>query len=153
MRNDTQSNAIGRVLVAEDDPELRSLIGYGLGLDGHEVVAMSNGLELSDWLATSLFVDIVISDVRMPGPSGLEFLARFRRTNAEIPFVLITAFGSAELHARARGLGATVVLDKPFDMNDLRGLVRRLVARKGADADDGDPEVVPFLTGNEGETQ
>lgn len=143
----------GRVLVAEDDSELRSLIGYGLGLDGHEVVATSNGIELGDWLTAASFADVVISDVRMPGPSGLDILARFRKMNTRTPFVLITAFGSAELHARALGLGATAVLDKPFEMDDLRDLVRRLVARNGVGADERSPEVVPSHFRDGGEKQ
>lgn len=141
----------GRILLAEDDSELRSLIGYGLGLDGHEVVAMANGVELSDWLAMPSWVDVVISDVRMPGPSGLEVLTRFRRTNTSVPFVLITAFGSPALHAEATRLGATAVMDKPFEMDDLRELVRRLVARNGAGADDRNPEVIPFLSQDKGD--
>jgi peptidoglycan-associated lipoprotein len=126
------------VLVAEDDPEFRALIGYGLGLDGYEVAATANGVELGSWMAASTIVDLVISDVRMPGPSGLDVLARFRRTNTTTPFVVITAFGSAELHALALRLGATAVLDKPFEMDDLRALVRRLIGRGGhAGADEG----------------
>jgi CheY-like chemotaxis protein len=66
--------------------------------------------------------DVVISDVRMPGRSGLEALSQFRQTNGSTPFVVITAFGSEEVHAQARELGATFVFDKPFEMDGLRAL-------------------------------
>lgn len=129
------------ILLAEDDPELRALLGYGLGLDGYDVAATENGVGLAAWIAACADIAVVISDVRMPGPSGLEILARFRRTNTTIPFIVLTAFGSTELHEEALRLGASAVMDKPFEMDDLRALVRRLVSRRDPDSRFGSPEV------------
>ena len=69
-------------------------------------------------------MDLVITDVRMPGPSGVEMLEWLRGVVWSIPVIVITAFGDPVLHAEARRLGALAVLDKPFDVNELLALVR-----------------------------
>ena len=123
-----------RVLVAEDDPEMRRLLGSTLRRDGYEVFEVENGVDLLDRLATEILhphvpstFDLVISDVRMPGVSGLEVLAGMRAADALTPFIIITAFGSPELHAQALAGGAVAVLDKPFEIDDLRTTVARLL--------------------------
>ena len=115
-----------RVLIAEDDFELRALIARAFAEDGYYVLEVENGRELFDLLAGLVQVDLVVSDVRMPGGSGLAALAGFRKRNPSTPFVIITAFGNEALHQEARRLGATAVVDKPFEMDDLRALARRL---------------------------
>jgi DNA-binding NtrC family response regulator len=72
--------------------------------------------------------ELVISDLRMPGITGLSVLGGLRDLELRIPFILITAFGDAGTHALAHQLGATAVLDKPFDMPSFLGLVRACVA-------------------------
>lgn len=115
-----------RVLVAEDDDELRRLLVMSLTADGYEVAEASDGHELIRQLARLWLVDAIVSDVRMPGKSGLDVLAGFRRADWTTPFVLITAFGSDELHEEALRLGASAVVDKPFDLDVLRILIRQL---------------------------
>jgi len=63
--------------------------------------------------------DLIVSDVRMPGWSGLDLLRFLRHRRSAIPVVLITAFGDRDTHERAARLGAAV-LDKPFALADLR---------------------------------
>lgn len=115
-----------RIVVAEDDAELRRLLVLALGSDGYDVVEAEDGRALIEQIAKLWLIDAVISDVRMPGRSGLEVLAGFRRADWTTPFVLITAFGSEELHEKAYSLGASAVVDKPFDIDNLRILVRAL---------------------------
>lgn len=116
----------GRVLIAEDDRELRSLVVFALEGDGYEVLQVEDGRGLSATLEQQCWIDVIISDVRMPRRGGLEALADFRRRNRSTPFIIITAFGSEELHEEAHRLGVTAVVDKPFEMDELRTLVRRL---------------------------
>ena len=70
--------------------------------------------------------DAIVSDVRMPGHSGLEMLAALRRAGWTTPVVLITAFGDRWVHDQARQLGAAAVLDKPFDIDALRAVLLSL---------------------------
>lgn len=64
-------------------------------------------------------VDLLVTDVRMPGFSGLDVLTALRRVSVRCPVVLVTAFGDEALHQFARQLGVVAVLDKPFDVNEL----------------------------------
>ena len=116
----------GRILLADDDVALRSLLAFTLECDGYEVIEAEDGARLLGYLRSAGPVDAVIADMRMPGGSGVDALNCLRRYDRSTPFVLITAFGSEELHEQAHAGGATAVLDKPFDLGDLRFLVRRL---------------------------
>ncbi len=124
-----EPRATARVLVAEDDPEMRALLVAVLRRDGCEVSVVHDGVQLAerlralgqgDALGT---VDLVISDIRMPGMSGLQALAHLARSGARPAVILITAFGDSETHADAHSLGAQAVFNKPFDLDDLRTVV------------------------------
>ncbi len=104
-------------------------MALALEADGFNVHQVEDGWELVELLGELCQVDVIISDVRMPRGGGLVALARFRQRNGSTPFVIITAFGSTDLHETALALGATAVFDKPFEMDDLRLLVRRLLLR------------------------
>lgn len=123
-----------RLLLAEDDVELRSLIASSLREDGFEVVEVADGNALVDRLADAMAADgsldgfdVVVSDIRMPGFSALEVMTGMRRMLFRTPVVLITAFGDAKTHERALRLGAARVFDKPFDVDELRAAVTELV--------------------------
>jgi CheY-like chemotaxis protein len=125
-----------RILVAEDDPDLRMLIAAALGRDGHDIVTAADGTEILELLAATIGepestrqFDLIVSDVRMPGWSGLDVLAGLRHYPLVPPVVLITAFGDEQLHADARRLGAVATLDKPFDVDDLRAVVGATLGR------------------------
>lgn len=123
----------GPVLLAEDDPHLRELMADALREDGYEVIEAADGIELWNMIVSELELGpvhrpgLVISDIRMPGATGIEVLAALRECNTSMPVVLTTAFGDPETHAEAGRLGAETVLDKPFDIDDLRVAVRVLM--------------------------
>lgn len=123
-----------RVIVAEDDPMMRDLIACALRCDGFEVLEAANGdaLELlaSEIACGALEVSLVVSDIRMPGSSGLAVLQLLQRSSRPPPIVLITAFGDPETEAAALSLGATGVLDKPFELDDFRTVVWFLARRE-----------------------
>ena len=126
-----------RVLVAEDDFELRRMIALALRKDGYEVVVARDGTELLEMVADSflgdgpdLAYDVIVSDIRMPGWSGMQVLQGLADRDEPIPVILITAFGDAKTHMLARDLGAVCVLDKPFEMEDLRMVVLNTVGAR-----------------------
>lgn len=126
-----------RVLLAEDDAELRSLVASSLREDGFEVVEVSDGNALVDRLADAMAADgsldgfdLVLSDIRMPGFSALEVMTGMRRMLFRTPIVLITAFGDPKTHERAKRLGAALVIDKPFDVDELRGAIAELLQKR-----------------------
>ena len=116
------------LIVAEDDPFLREwLITVLQGLEA-EVLPAANGRELALLLARVKPIDLVITDIRMPGPSGLDVLTAARAEGSAVPFLLITGYGGPDVLAAAAELGATV-LGKPFSARDLLARVRELCPR------------------------
>lgn len=132
-----------RVLVAEDDVEMRTLVASALRQAGYEVEVCGNGLFLLiksgsgldlrlgkaslSFLAAPETFDLIISDIRMPGASGLEILEHSRRHPHYPPVILMTAFGDEITRAQARRLGAVAILDKPFDLDQLLAEVAAVV--------------------------
>ncbi len=128
-----------RVLIAEDDWAFRDMLLFAFEDEGCEVVAVSDGSSLLQVLASSMLpksgvkpFDLVVSDIRMPGWSGLPALEKLSRDPMLPPVVVITAFGSEEVHERAERAGAAAVLDKPFDIPDLTAIGRRVIAQHAA---------------------
>jgi DNA-binding response OmpR family regulator len=122
-----------RVLLAEDNPEFRAMLAEALREEGLEVAEAEDGHALLDMLAEALSssgdlcgVDLVVSDIRMPGYSALDVLTGARRALSHTPVILMTAFGDPATHDTARHLGAAVVLDKPFSVDEFVTHVRRL---------------------------
>jgi DNA-binding response OmpR family regulator len=120
-----------RVLLAEDSTDVRELLKTALELDGYEVIGFPDGTSLVDYLGDALrphadtaVPDIIITDIRMPGFSGIDVLAALRRADLQVPVILITAFGNEEIDAEARRLGAAGLFAKPFDIDDLRTALR-----------------------------
>lgn len=124
-----------RVLLAEDDDELRWALAEVFRHSGYDVTAVSNGAKLVDALAGCLLPggrppDVVITDMRMPGFNGLRVLEGFRAAGWPTPFIVITAFGDEETRRRAKRAGATAFLDKPIDPLELEEAVRSAVAER-----------------------
>ena len=107
-----------RVVVAEDQLELRELLAEMFRDEGYAVTEAKDGPALLD-----ILIDTLDNAV---GCSGLEVLARLRRFHWATRVIVITAFGDPDAHLRAHRLGATLVLDKPFDLATLRTAARTL---------------------------
>lgn len=117
-----------RVLVAEDDPDLRDFIASALSNDGYEVVDVADGAEALDRLQEAIscplmLPDVIVMDVLMPGYSGLGVLTALRRASWTTPVILMSAMNERTISEKARALGATAFLKKPFNMDDLRTAV------------------------------
>jgi DNA-binding response OmpR family regulator len=114
-----------RIILAEDDHEMRDMIATSLEKDGYEVTLAKDGGELLARLAFQEF-DVVISDIRMPVCNGMTILEGLRDARWTVPVILMTAFGDAETRARVESKDA-VLFDKPFDVDDLRTAIMHLV--------------------------
>lgn len=116
------------LILAEDDPTMRHWLSIVLDRMGAHVRCAASGSELLALLADETErVDLVISDVRMPMPGGLDALAMARTAGVTTPFMLITAFADAKVRETARALHATV-LDKPFFASDLRAHIHHALS-------------------------
>ena len=123
------------VLLAEDEVEMRGLIARTLRKENCDILEARDGSQLIRLLITHVLVprggrepvDLIISDIRMPGANGLDVLAALRRQDAVTPVILITAFGDPDTQLEAYRQGAVMVMNKPFEMEDLRVVVRSIV--------------------------
>lgn len=124
------------VLVAEDDDEMRRLLAKVLHADGYATVECHNGIELYQHLEPfvvrrmPLDFDAILSDIRMPGLTGLEILEDLHDCRGFPPVILITAFGDAGVHIRARKAGVAAVLDKPFGTEELLEKLHEIVPHR-----------------------
>jgi CheY-like chemotaxis protein len=120
------------VVLAEDDREMRMLVATTLRRAGWDVVEAADGADLLEclaWVAEARDRGsscVLVSDIRMPGMSGLEALERLRQTGWAGAIILITAFGDEATHRRAEELGASMVLDKPFELEALCDAIRQV---------------------------
>lgn len=119
------------VFLAEDDGELRSAIAELLERDGHEVIEARHGIDLLLDLSSipgGATAAVIVTDERMPMVGGMAVVRTLVREKRCPPFILMSAFATPELRHVAEAFGAVAVLDKPFDIDELRGLVRRLAS-------------------------
>jgi len=120
----TENGAAPRILIVDDDAGQRSLLNAFLKSQGFETVPVSSGERALDALRQHTFA-MMISDVRMPGISGLETLRRARREHAVLPVLLVTAYSDIRDAVDAMRDGAVNYLSKPIDLDELLANVRQ----------------------------
>jgi DNA-binding NtrC family response regulator len=115
-----------RVLVVEDERLIRWAIGETLALAGHTVIEAENGAiavrALSD---PEKPFDAVLLDYQLPDSNDLRLLASIRRLSPHTPVILMTAYGAPDITKGALDLGVCGVMNKPFEMHDLEGVLVR----------------------------
>jgi DNA-binding NtrC family response regulator len=119
-----KSPGFARILIVDDDPGQRSLLESFLRSQRFETVLADSGKQALETLRTGKF-DMMISDVRMPGLSGLETLRLARKEHATLPVLLITAFTDVRDAVAAMRDGAVNYLSKPIDLDELLASVRQ----------------------------
>jgi len=125
MTSGFQGLPVGRrVVLAEDDSAMRDMLATVLSEAGYQVTTANDGLELNDLLhepAVARF-DLIVTDINMPGGSGLDVIERLRQNGDDTPVILVTAFPQEHTRARAHELGLRL-LAKPFELDTLRAAV------------------------------
>ncbi|MDX2512222.1 MAG: response regulator [Desulfobacterales bacterium] len=125
---------LSHILLAEDDLEMRRMLGWSLRQIGYEVIECEDGICLMKQLGLlgpsekAHMIDLILSDIRMPGVTGMEVLESARAFDDFPPILLMTAFGDEETQMQAERLGAVAVLNKPFDMNDLLERIHQTIS-------------------------
>ncbi|NWF54352.1 MAG: response regulator, partial [Syntrophaceae bacterium] len=121
------------ILIAEDDALFRSFLSTVLKEEGHRVEEARDGKEGLSKLKDGEF-DLVISDLKMPGLSGMDLMREGKREKPEARWVIITAFGSIDSAVEAMKAGASDYLTKPLNNpGELRHVVRRVLREAEAD--------------------
>jgi CheY-like chemotaxis protein len=119
--------ARARVLVVEDDDEMRSLVEEILREEGYRTIGVPDTLSALMRLFAD-GADIVVTDWKMPTMDGLELLSSIRRCLPDLPVVFVTAYADPGLRLRAMAAGASSFLPKPFDRNELLAHIKAALA-------------------------
>jgi two-component system response regulator PilR (NtrC family) len=119
-----------RILVVDDELSMREFLAILLEREGYDVAVAGSADEALRMMDTSLF-DMVLSDVNMPGLSGIELLARIKDKSPETAVLMLTAFSAAEQAVEAMKLGAYDYIGKPFKNEEIKQLVKNALEKQG----------------------
>jgi two-component system response regulator RegX3 len=122
----------GRILIADDEPSVRDSVGYALIQEGFEVTAAADGDEASGLLGNGIHYDLLILDIMMPGPSGLD-ICRDVRSRSAVPIIVLTAKDAEVDKVVGLEVGADDYVTKPFSVRELLGRVRAQLRRRELD--------------------
>ena len=120
---------MAKILIVDDEQSYRQLLTHVFELDGHSVRTARNGREGLEALDAEP-ADVVISDVKMPDMTGIEMLRAIRETQPDLGLILMTAFSSVENAREAFKLGAEDFIEKPFDVEELKLIVRKVIEKQ-----------------------
>src|ERR1700684_3414853 len=112
------------ILIVEDEAKMRRLLELNLGEDGFGTLSAEDA-ETGLKLLRENTVDLVVTDLKLPGMNGLEFLHSVKHQNAALPVVVMTAFGTVETAVEAMKAGASDYVLKPFSLSEMRMVIRK----------------------------
>jgi DNA-binding NtrC family response regulator len=123
-----------RILLADDEINLRKVLGAILTRDGYEVVEAADGEQALDQVAANEHLAVLITDLRMPKLDGMGVLRKVVADHPELPVIMITAHGSVDSAVEAVKLGAFDYIEKPFEQTQIRQVVQKAVKTRELNA-------------------
>ncbi|MCE2693209.1 MAG: response regulator transcription factor [Verrucomicrobiaceae bacterium] len=130
-----------KILIAEDDDHTRDALSEVLSLEGHEVIAASDGLQAVDFFRAES-PDLICLDVMMPGLNGYEVCRQIRKQDEKVPILFLTAKAEEIDTVLGLELGADDYMTKPFGVKEIiariRAILRRTAMRSGAGTKDAE---------------
>jgi two-component system response regulator AtoC len=118
-----------RILIVDDEEQMRELLAKVLERDGYQVTTASDGGQAMAILEKEP-VDLVVTDVRMPGLDGMEALTGIKELNPEIVVIIMTAFGSIDQAVQAVKEGAYDYIDKPFKIDEMLLTIKKALEER-----------------------
>lgn len=122
------------LLIVDDQPGVRRLLSEAFSGEGFRVEMASGGLEAIKKVSAKI-PSLILLDIKMPGMSGLETLEELRKIAPDTPVVIMTAYGELDIVAEARKKGVQHYINKPFDLDEARYLIKGLLMEAKASAD------------------
>ncbi len=120
------------LLIADDEPNIRRVLQAIFAKDGYQVHVAENGLHALE-VAGANHIDVLITDLIMPDMNGVELLQKIKQRQPQVVAIMITAYATIKTCVDAMRYGASDYITKPFDMDEMRAVIKRAVAR-AADA-------------------
>jgi two-component system response regulator PilR (NtrC family) len=130
-----------RILVVEDEKSMRDLLALMLRKEGYRVDTANSADNAKGLVTRESDVDLVISDISMPGMSGVDLLRHSRQTAPETAVILMTAYGSKQSAIDALNEGASYYVEKPFDLDEMKAVVRKTLENKRIELENKDLRV------------
>lgn len=118
-----------KMLLIDDDEWIRDSLSLFFEGEGCHLVAVETAEEGIEELRKQGY-DIILVDYRLPGMDGLEFLKRIKESQPDALTILITAYGSKDVFLRARNIGVTDFVDKPFTISTIEDTLSRLISKR-----------------------
>ncbi len=116
------------LLIADDEPNIRRVLQAIFVKDGYEVQVAENGVKALEW-ASANPVSLLITDLIMPDMNGVELIQKVKQKHPDSVAIVITAYATIKTCVDAMRYGASDYITKPFDMDEIRAVVKRAVAR------------------------
>jgi len=118
------------LLIVDDQQGVRRLLYEAFSDEGYQVKMASGGEEALSMVSLEM-PDMILLDIKMPGMNGLETLRELRKTDPEVPVLMMTAYGDLEVVETAKKYGVKHYIIKPFDLHEIRLLVKALLVDVG----------------------
>ena len=115
------------ILLVDDELEILKSLGEILTRFGYQVIAKQAAQEALDSVKDGANIDLVITDYRMPGMDGLEFLNALRQMDQSVPVIMLTAYGAVESYLKSLSLGVFEYVNKPIKAKDLGRIVQAAI--------------------------
>ncbi len=112
------------ILLVDDELENLRSLGEILNRFGYKVIAKPDGMSALAVVAEGAKVDLVITDYRMPGMDGLEFLTSLKQTAPSVPVIMLTAYGAVETYLKSLSLGVFEYVNKPIRAKEFGRIVK-----------------------------
>ena len=127
------TSARGRLLVIDDEPDVREMLEFIFAGEGFDVVTVDSGLAAIELVRVRSF-DLAVTDMKMPGINGIETLTALKQIDRSMEVIVVTGYASEQTAAECMKRGAYGYLTKPFELAELLPLVGAALARRTATA-------------------
>ena len=142
MKEREKRSTVAKVLIVDDEPNIREVVGLYLRRDGHEVVSAADGEEALSMFSSAV-PDLVVLDLMLPKVGGLEVCRRMR-AERRVPLIMLTARGEEEERIVGLSLGADDYVVKPFSPRELAARVAAVLRRVEGSSGDANQKMLSF---------
>ncbi|MGG3799891.1 response regulator [Metabacillus fastidiosus] len=118
-----------KILIVDDQYGIRILLNEVFQKEGYETHQAANGIQALEIVENNV-PDLVLLDMKIPGMDGIEILKRMKVIDKDIRVIIMTAYGELDMIQEAKDLGALTHFAKPFDIDEIRGAVRKYLPIK-----------------------
>ena len=116
----------GKILFVDDDPNFQKMVEIFLRNNSYDISFAKNGRSALHLIQQHVY-DLVISDVQMPEMDGLTMITEIKKVNADLPVIIVSAFGNESMAEKAIAAGARLILNKPFESKALISAIETFI--------------------------